>query len=230
MAAKSQALLAIILCFGAAGALKAAEIVTGFNETDQAASAGASGQPMLMAAAAAPAEPKPETSRTAPVIGAISEAEAARYQYETGEVKTPDEIAAAGDDENALLRALRKRERELRAYEQKLDERKMALDAAARKIEARLAELEQRKAELSGLVDEVDGAAQRDVAHLVDMYSKMKPKQAGEIFNAMDPRFAAGFLSQMKSQSASLILANMETPKAYAVSLELAGRNVQRPE
>jgi flagellar motility protein MotE (MotC chaperone) len=75
----------------------------------------------------------------------------------------------------------------------------------------------------------VDDAAGKDVRHLVAMYEQMKPKQAGQIFNAMDPTFAAGFLGQMNAPSAALILANMDAEKAYSVSLLLAGRNVDRP-
>ena len=74
----------------------------------------------------------------------------------------------------------------------------------------------------------VDDAAGRDGRHLADMYRQMKPKQAGRIFNAMAPEFAAGFLGQMGAVSAAQILANMEAEKAYAVSLLLAGRNVGR--
>ena len=44
----------------------------------------------------------------------------------------------------------------------------------------------------------------------------------------MAPEFAAGFLGQMGAVPAALILANMEAEKAYAVSLLLAGRNVER--
>jgi flagellar motility protein MotE (MotC chaperone) len=57
------------------------------------------------------------------------------------------------------------------------------------------------------------------------MYESMKPARAGEIFNAMEPAFAAGFLTQMNRENAALVLANMDTQKAYAASIIIAGRN-----
>jgi flagellar motility protein MotE (MotC chaperone) len=53
----------------------------------------------------------------------------------------------------------------------------------------------------------------------------MKPARAGEIFKAMDPSFAAGFLTEMNSENAALILSSMDTEKAYAASVIIAGRN-----
>jgi flagellar motility protein MotE (MotC chaperone) len=61
--------------------------------------------------------------------------------------------------------------------------------------------------------------------HLARMYGTMKPDQAASIFNQMDSDFAAGFLRLMRSEQAGMILAGMETKKAYAVSLRLAAMN-----
>lgn len=133
------------------------------------------------------------------------------------------EAAKAAD----LLTALNQREAELDAYAAKLAQRNEALSLAAERLETRIRELEQSKEQFEVLVATVDQAATRDVNHLIDMYEKMKPKEAGPLFDSMDPGFAAGFLARMKPDRASAILAKMGTESAYAVSLHLAGRNVR---
>ena len=125
-----------------------------------------------------------------------------------------------------MLERLRARETELEAYAAALDERHMDLAEAAEHLERRIEMLEASKRDFEQLVETVNAASERDVGHLIAVYQKMKPKEAGEIFNAMDPSFAAGFLSRMKPDRAAAILAGMATPNAYAVSLEMAGRNV----
>ncbi|MCI4661727.1 MAG: hypothetical protein MRY63_07920 [Neomegalonema sp.] len=229
MASRSQALLAIVLCFGAGGALKAADAIQDFTAAQQRAQAMAE-----QSRARSVAKPMANSA----LAGIVSEAEAAGNPFVTGEIKkdaaqeAPEEPKDTSPhaEENALIRALKKREQELVAYERQLDARKLELEAAAKKIEERIAQLESSKKEFEKMVELVDGAAQRDIAHLVQMYTKMKPQQAAEIFNSMPPNFASGFLAQMKSNAASQILANMETKKAYAVTLELAGRNVTAPK
>lgn len=137
-------------------------------------------------------------------------------------------VGAPGSGEAAdLLAALKAREAELDAYAAKLAERNEALSLAAERLETRIRELEQSKEQFSVLVATVDQAATRDVDHLIKMYEKMKPKEAGPLFDAMDPGFAAGFLARMKPDRASAIISKMSTDRAYAVSLQLAGRNVR---
>lgn len=132
------------------------------------------------------------------------------------------------DGESAdLLETLRERERELGAVAEELERRRLAIDAASRRLEERLRDLDRAKEQLSTLVASIDQAAARDVQHLITMYEKMKPKEAGALFNTMEPSFASGFLSRMKPDKAAAIMAKMTPEKAYAVSAHLAGRNVR---
>jgi flagellar motility protein MotE (MotC chaperone) len=72
---------------------------------------------------------------------------------------------------------------------------------------------------------QLQDASNDDMEHLARMYGTMKPDQAASIFNQMDSDFAAGFMRLMRSEQAGMILAGMETRKAYAVSLKLAALN-----
>lgn len=131
-------------------------------------------------------------------------------------------------DLGALATELHRQRADLAAREAALDERAQLLEAIEARLRDRLAELTGARDKLAQTAALVDDAASKDVRHLAEMYRQMKPKQAGRIFNAMAPEFAAGFLGQIGADAAGLILASMEADKAYAVSLLLAGRNVGR--
>jgi flagellar motility protein MotE (MotC chaperone) len=142
----------------------------------------------------------------------------------TGE--TP--VEANAPDLGALATELHRQRADLTIREAALDEREQLLEAIENRLRDRLAELTTARDKLAETAALVDDAAGKDVRHLAEMYRQMKPKQAGRIFNAMAPEFAAGFLGQIGADAAGLILASMEADKAYAVSLLLAGRNVGR--
>ena len=131
-------------------------------------------------------------------------------------------------DLGALAAELHRQRADLTRREAALEEREQLLEAIEERLRDRLAELAAARDKLAETAALVDDAAGKDVRHLAEMYRQMKPKQAGQIFNAMAPEFAAGFLGEMGAVPAALILANMEADKAYAVSLLLAGRNVGR--
>ena len=90
-----------------------------------------------------------------------------------------------------------------------------------------LAEIEAANTALGNKIDVLKSVAGDDLEHLVSMYETMKPKQASEIFNSMDPAFAAGFLREINSNTAGLIMANMDARKSYAISILIAGKNAK---
>jgi flagellar motility protein MotE (MotC chaperone) len=92
-------------------------------------------------------------------------------------------------------------------------------------IQQRMAELEAIESRLKKRWQDMTAEAEMDITHLSQMYGAMKPDQAAEIFDKMDPSFAAGFFRELKSEQAGLILAKMEPNKAYAVSIKIAARN-----
>jgi flagellar motility protein MotE (MotC chaperone) len=116
--------------------------------------------------------------------------------------------------------------------QKKLKEQQAALQKLELDLNARRQELDRRSAELQAVQDtlserwtQLQDASNDDMDHLARMYGTMKPDQAASIFNQMDSDFAAGFLRLMRSEQAGMILAGMETKKAYAVSLRLATMN-----
>ena len=144
-------------------------------------------------------------------------------------VAASDVAAAMGDNKTCLTPALAASFSPMRLA---LDEERSALDARAEELSSveaaldmRLAELEQAHAELKAMSHTMDETAAGDISHLVAMYSTMKAKQAAEIFDRMDPGFAAGFLREMKSDRAGMIMAEMKADQSYKISLLIANRN-----
>ena len=131
---------------------------------------------------------------------------------------------------SVLMASLQEQERSIQERSTRLDAREKQLNVARKRIQERLKAMETANTQLQETMARVEGATQKDVQHLVDMYSKMKPKQAGAIFNTMQPSFAAGFMGEMRADIAAAILANMESEKAHAVSVVMAGRNASVPK
>lgn len=247
-ALKTHALWAIVACFAVSVGARVFSVEPEALRTE-------AGEPWIIWPSAS-ADPglQPEPMMDAAAVGDAGSENAARMAAEETAIRagaietaaTPDEDGGSGvevstapkrgavgpdadPDVADLLAALRRREAELNAFAERLEQRRVELDAAARLIDERIAELETVKEEFEALVASVDEAAERDVEHLIDVYSRMKPKDAGPLFDAMAPSFAAGFLGRMRADRASAILAAMDTTRAYAVSVELAGRNIQLP-
>ena len=127
---------------------------------------------------------------------------------------TAETAALLADDQKKL----KKQQADLQELELELNARKQELDRRAADLQAVQETLAERWGQLQD-------ASNDDMDHLARMYGSMKPDQAASIFNQMDAGFAAGFLRLMRSEQAGMILAGMETKKAYAVSLKLAEKN-----
>lgn len=108
---------------------------------------------------------------------------------------------------------------------EEIREQTLSLQAWENELETRTAELRALQTSLESRWQEIQAVSDRDIQHLAQMYGVMKPDQAAQIFNQMDPGFAAGFLRLMQSDQAGLVLANMDTQKAYVVSVRLATMN-----
>jgi len=161
----------------------------------------------------------------------ISVQAADRIAAEARDAWSPSaEAEAASCDASPFIAQLKTREVEFERREAALNERKAKLDVIEARLKDRIDALETARAALESTVARVDGAQSRDIDHLVTMYSTMKAKRAGELFNQMDVKFASELLVRAKPETAALILANMESEKAFTASLMIARRNQAAPK
>ena len=117
----------------------------------------------------------------------------------------------------------------LRALKVELADKIAELEDMHRKIEESLKKIERKRSEKEVVSRE---AQDKKIKQLVKMYSTMKPKQAGVIFNSMDIVIAEKILLNMKGDAAGKILAYVEGPRAALISERLAmsvGRSEGRP-
>ncbi len=126
-----------------------------------------------------------------------------------------------------VLLSVNKKMEVLKQREAEMAEQESAFSAIKTRLQKELAVVEAAKNELAKQTHTRSEIAQGDIVHLTTMYATMKPKQAAQIFNRMDPKFAAGFIREMKGGQAGLILAAMDTKKAYEISLVIASRYAQ---
>ncbi len=129
-----------------------------------------------------------------------------------------------------LARQLKARETEFAEREAALAEREAKLEVVTERIRGMMAALDKARTSLADTVSHVDGAQARDIDHLVTMYSTMKPKKAGVLFNEMDVNFASELMARMKPEDAALILSNMDAENAFAISVIIAQRNRYAPK
>ncbi|WP_298915573.1 hypothetical protein [uncultured Algimonas sp.] len=127
----------------------------------------------------------------------------------------------------ALVAAFEPRHKALLDRATGLDQREAELEALETTLQTRLEDLQATRDTLQAMTDRLDVTANEDITHLVDMYSTMKPKKAAAIFNRMDPAFAAGFLREIDSARAGVIMAEMAEEQSYRVSLLMASRHAE---
>ncbi len=193
----SRALLFLSLCFVGSAALRLGDVGVAVAQTARPDVALAPPEPTAL-----PAAPPPKEATLA-------------------------ERAAACDAEpGPLLTAIRARVAELESREAAISERESLLTVTEARVRSEIGKLEEAEKALAATLALADGAAERDVAHLVGVYENMKPKEAAQVFGEMDPKFAAGFLSRMRADAAAGVLSAMAPPDAYAVSVIMAGRHV----
>ena len=130
---------------------------------------------------------------------------------------------------DALLLAIREREQQLDQRERTIEERLTVLSVATEEFERQQASLVEAEKKLAATLAIADSAAENDIRQITAVYENMKPKDAAEVFDTMDQKFAAGFLIRMNPQAAANILAAMEADNAYGVSLLMANRNIEAP-
>lgn len=187
------------------------------------ASEGAAAQPSLSDAAAASMVPALPASDDP-----LAQAEGAS-EKPTGLQRAPGPMLGAPRSEMAVLESLAERRKALEAREREIDLRENLIKAAEKKVEQRIAELKALQSKIDGAVKAEDDARDAELARLVQMYARMKPKEAAPVFNRLDLEVLTKLAKRMKPSEMSAILAQMEPEAAERLTLELARQSAERP-
>ncbi len=133
-----------------------------------------------------------------------------------------DQVASASEVD--VLGSLAKRRKELDAREQQLNMQANIIAAAEQRVDGKITQLKALQAQIAGLLTQRDETQKAQIASLVKTYSTMKAKDAARIFNALPDEVLVPVAQQMKSDVLSLVLANMNSDNAKALTVKLANR------
>jgi flagellar motility protein MotE (MotC chaperone) len=150
-------------------------------------------------------------SVTAPVSAPVSAPPAA-----------PQDSPPVSAAERTLLLDLRHRRDALDARARDIDQRNAVLAAAEARLSARVQELGALQARLEQL--DTDRRAHDDAnwSGLVHVYETMKPREAAQIFDALDMQVLLAVLDRMQPRRAAPVLAAMQPDRARLATQMLA--------
>jgi flagellar motility protein MotE (MotC chaperone) len=97
------------------------------------------------------------------------------------------------------------------------------LQKARKELADRVARLDAKTAELKDWVKKREDFTAHATESLVDIYSKMKPDAAAHQLTELDELTAAAITSKLSPKISSLVLAEMEAPKAARLTAIIAG-------
>ncbi|NMA98024.1 MAG: hypothetical protein GX970_07940 [Phyllobacteriaceae bacterium] len=130
------------------------------------------------------------------------------------------------DTDQALLERLAARRAELESYEQELAMRASLVTAAEQRIEQRQETLQSIEAQIASLVEQRKEMEAGQFGAIVAMYETMKPKDAANIFNALDIEVLLRVAKMMSPRKMAPILAEMDTARAQDLTVRLASNSV----
>lgn len=175
-------------------------------------------------AAAAPvspdAAPKPEPESTAPAVPAAAATPAAEDDLR--------DLTEFSSSELSLLQSMRKRREELIIREEALTQRERMLKAFELRLDDKIAELntikhdiEKTRAAMLEQAKAFEKSKDERIQTLVNVYEKMKPKDAARIFDNLDLKILLDVVRGMKEAKLAPVLAEMNADKATQVTTRL---------
>ncbi|MFZ4122400.1 MAG: MotE family protein [Caulobacterales bacterium] len=135
------------------------------------------------------------------------------------------EQAGLSQSEVQVLQALGARREALDARASEMDTQTQLLTAAEQRLTERLTELRALEAEVSGLLGQLDAQEQQRLAGLVDVYQRMRAKDAAEVFDALDMDVLIRVASRMRQQNLAEIMGRMDVTRARELTTRLAEQN-----
>jgi flagellar motility protein MotE (MotC chaperone) len=138
---------------------------------------------------------------------------------------------AGGDDDQVssasevdVVNSLAKRRRELDTREGQLNNQANLIAAAEARVDAKIGQLKLLQSQINGLLAQRDQAQKDQITSLVKTYSIMKPKDAARIFDALPDEVLLPVAQSTKPDILALILANMNSDNAKALTVKLASK------
>jgi flagellar motility protein MotE (MotC chaperone) len=123
-----------------------------------------------------------------------------------------------------VLQQLGERRQQLEKRGRELDMRANLLSATEARIDKKIKELKKLQTAVSALLKQHDKQEDKQLASLVKIYEKMKPKDAARILSKLDMGVLLTVAERMREAKMAGIMAYMDETKAKALTMELATR------
>ena len=123
-----------------------------------------------------------------------------------------------------VLQSLGARRGELDQREQGLDTQVQLIAAAEAKLESRIQEMNGLKGDIQALVGQAEAQQQAETDRLINVYEKMKPKDAAARMTLMDDAVRLPMAAKMKPAILAAVLAAMPAEDAKNLTEKLAHR------
>lgn len=134
------------------------------------------------------------------------------------------QLAGLSQSEVEVLQALQARRQALDLRATQVETQDDVMAAAQRRIDERLAELHQLETRVNGLLGQLDQAQEQRLAALVDVYRRMRSKDAANVFNGLDDTVMVQVASRMSNTNLAEIMGHMQPDRARHLTQMLADR------
>jgi flagellar motility protein MotE (MotC chaperone) len=134
------------------------------------------------------------------------------------------ELAGLSQSEVQVLQALTARREALDRRSAELETQDELAAAAERRLDERLAELRRLEATLNDLLGRLDESQEQRIASLVDVYQRMRAKDAATVFDGLDDDVLVQVASRMRQANLAEVMGRMNPERARRLTQMLADR------
>ncbi|MCC6786666.1 MAG: hypothetical protein IT547_02410 [Hyphomonadaceae bacterium] len=134
------------------------------------------------------------------------------------------EMAGLSQAEVQVLQALGTRRQELDARGEAIETQDGLMLAAEQRLNERLAELRTLETHVNDLLGQLDEAQEQRLRSLVDVYTRMRAKDAAAVFDGLDDDVLVQVASRMREANLAEVMGRMDPTRARALTQMLADR------
>jgi flagellar motility protein MotE (MotC chaperone) len=134
------------------------------------------------------------------------------------------EMAGLSQAEVQVLEALRSRREALDARGEAIETQDALMLAAEQRMSERLAELRTLETHVNDLLGQLDEAQEQRLASLVDVYQRMRAKDAATVFDGLEDDVLVQVASRMRQANLAEVMGRMDPNRARALTQMLADR------
>lgn len=140
------------------------------------------------------------------------------------EIPSLADMAGLSQSEVQVLQALSARRAELDRRSTEMQTQGELMTAAERRLDERLAELRRLEATVNDLLGHLDEAQEQRIASLVDVYQRMRAKDAATVFDGLDDDVLVQVASRMRQTNLAEVMGRMNPDRARHLTQMLADR------